>query len=71
MIPGLRYAPDYLDVGEHDRVLGTVSGSGWQDAGGRRIQFYGHWYHHAKACTLSATCRIGAWPSRRVCATTG
>ena len=48
MIPGLRYAPGYLDVSEHDRVLGTVSGSGWQDAGGRRIQFYGHWYHHAK-----------------------
>ena len=48
MIPGLRYVPGYLDVGEHDRVLGTVSGSGWQDAGGRRIQFYGHWYHHAK-----------------------
>jgi alkylated DNA repair dioxygenase AlkB len=48
VIPGLRYVPGYLDAGEHDRVLGIVSGLGWQDVGGRRIQFYGHWYQHTK-----------------------
>jgi alkylated DNA repair dioxygenase AlkB len=48
VIPGLRYVPGYLDAGEHDRVLGIVSGPGWQDAGGRRIRFHGHWYHHTK-----------------------
>src|SRR5688572_26630880 len=48
MIPGLQYVRDYLDAADHDALLGTVSALDWQAAGGRRIQFYGHWYHHAK-----------------------
>ena len=48
MIPGLRCVAGYLGAGEHDRVFDIISGPGWQDAGGRRIRFYGHWYHHAK-----------------------
>ena len=48
MIPGLRYVPGYLGVDEHDRLLDIVSGLDWQELGGRRIQFYGHWYHHTK-----------------------
>ena len=30
------------------RCSTSSAASGWQDAGGRRIQFYGHWYDHAK-----------------------
>jgi len=48
MIPGLRYVPEYLGAAEHDQLLGILTGLGWQDAGGRRIQFYGHWYDRAK-----------------------
>lgn len=48
MIPGLRYVPGYLGADEHDEVLRTVTGLEWRDAGGRRIQFYGHWYDRAK-----------------------
>jgi alkylated DNA repair dioxygenase AlkB len=48
VIEGLRYVPGYLDGVEHDALLATVSALDWQDAGGRRIQFYGHWYHHAR-----------------------
>jgi alkylated DNA repair dioxygenase AlkB len=44
VIPGLRYVPDYLEAAEHDTVLAAVGGVSWQDVGGRRIQFYGHWY---------------------------
>ena len=48
MIPGLQYVSGYLDGAEQDALLATVGALGWQDAGGRRIQFYGHWYQHAK-----------------------
>ena len=48
MIPGLRYVPRYLAAAEQDALLATVGALDWQDAGGRRIQFYGHWYHHSK-----------------------
>jgi len=48
MIDGLHYVPGYVAGVEHDALLATVSGLGWQDAGGRRIQFYGHWYDHTK-----------------------
>jgi alkylated DNA repair dioxygenase AlkB len=44
MIPGLRYLPDYLEATEHDTVLAAVAEVSWQDVGGRRIQYYGHWY---------------------------
>lgn len=48
MIPGLQYVSGYLDGAEQSALLATVSELDWQEAGGRRIQFYGHWYHHAK-----------------------
>jgi alkylated DNA repair dioxygenase AlkB len=59
VIDGLRYVPDYLGAGEHDRVLATVSGLGWQEVGGRRIQFYGYWYDHAKGGVY----RVGHLPA--------
>jgi alkylated DNA repair dioxygenase AlkB len=48
VIAGLHYVPDYLGDAEHDALLATVRARDWQEAGGRRIQFYGHWYDHAK-----------------------
>jgi alkylated DNA repair dioxygenase AlkB len=48
MIAGLDYVPDYLDAAQHDALLSTVSALDWRDAGGRRIQFYGHWYEHSR-----------------------
>jgi alkylated DNA repair dioxygenase AlkB len=45
MIPGLRYVAGYLAEDEHDDVLTSAGGLDWQDVGGRRIQYYGHWYH--------------------------
>jgi alkylated DNA repair dioxygenase AlkB len=48
MIGGLQYVPDYLDGAEHDAILSTVNGLDWRDVGGRRIQFYGHWFDLAK-----------------------
>jgi len=48
MIPGLRYVPAYLAQADHDALLATVGALDWQAAGGRRIQFYGHWYDHGK-----------------------
>ena len=40
MIDGLHYVPGYLSCTEHDILLATVSALDWQEAGGRRIQFY-------------------------------
>jgi alkylated DNA repair dioxygenase AlkB len=48
MIAGLQYVPGYLACAEHDALLATVSALDWQEAGGRRIQFYGHWYQLGK-----------------------
>jgi hypothetical protein len=51
--PGISLAPNRMRScdGERARLAG---------GGGRRIQFYGHWYHHAKAaCTAWAICRTG------------
>lgn len=48
MIAGLHYVPGYLDSAAHDSLLATVDDLDWQEAGGRRIQFYGHWFHHSK-----------------------
>jgi alkylated DNA repair dioxygenase AlkB len=45
VIPGLRYLSGYLGEAEHDETLATVGGLDWHDAGGRRIQYYGHWYN--------------------------
>lgn len=44
MIGGLQYVPDYLDGAGHDAILSAVDGLDWKDVGGRRIQFYGHWF---------------------------
>jgi alkylated DNA repair dioxygenase AlkB len=59
MIAGLQYVSGYLDGAEQDALLDTVSLLDWQDAGGRRIQYYGHWYHHAKGGVY----RIGLLPA--------
>ena len=59
MIAGLQYVSGYLDGAEQDALLGTISDLDWQDAGGRRIQFYGHWYHHAKGGVY----RVGDLPA--------
>ena len=59
MIPGLEYVPGYLPGAEQDALLATVAELDWQDAGGRRIQFYGHWYHHAKGGVY----RVGDLPA--------
>ena len=59
MIPGLQYVSGYLGGAEQDALLDTVSELDWQDAGGRRIQFYGHWYHHAKGGLY----RVGLLPA--------
>jgi alkylated DNA repair dioxygenase AlkB len=48
MIPGLRYVPAYLAQADHDALLATVGALDWQAVGGRRIQFFGHWYDHSK-----------------------
>jgi alkylated DNA repair dioxygenase AlkB len=49
LVPGLRYLPGYLDSDTHDRLLAEVDSQPWQAVNGeRRIQFYGHWYSHAK-----------------------
>jgi alkylated DNA repair dioxygenase AlkB len=48
MIAGLQYVPGYVAGAEHDALMATVAALDWQEAGGRRIQFYGHWYHHAR-----------------------
>jgi alkylated DNA repair dioxygenase AlkB len=48
-VPGLRYLPDYLDGAAHDGLLATVDSLEWHQTGdGRRLQFYGYWYHHTK-----------------------
>ena len=59
MIPGLQYVSGYLDDAEQHALLETVSELDWQEAGGRRIQFYGHWYHHAKGGVY----RVGDLPA--------
>ena len=59
MIAGLHYVPDYLDRTQHDQLLDTVSALDWQDAGDRRIQFYGHWYAH----TRGGVYRVGPLPA--------
>ena len=58
MVAGLHYVPDYLDRAQHDDLLDTVSALDWQDAGDRRIQFYGHWYAHARGGVY----RVGPLP---------
>ena len=58
MIAGLHYVPDYLDPAEHDALLGAVSAVEWHEAGGRRIQFYGHWYEYARGGVY----RVGPLP---------
>ena len=70
MIPGLRYVPGYLGADEHDDVLRTVSGLEWQDAGGRRIQFYGHWYERAKGGVYRAG-DLPEWAAALACTPTG
>ena len=59
MITWLQYVPAYLDGPQHDALLATVSALDWQDAGGRRIQFYGHWYAH----TRGGIYRVGDLPA--------
>lgn len=49
MIPGLQYVPGYVTCADHDELMATVSALDWQEAGGRRIQFYGHWYQLGRA----------------------
>ena len=44
MIAGMHYVPGYVTAAEQDALLATVGALEWQAAGGRRIQFYGHWY---------------------------
>ena len=59
MIPGLQYVSGYLDGVEQHALLDIVSELDWKDVGGRRIQFYGHWYDHAKGGMY----RIGLLPA--------
>ena len=48
-VPGLRYVPGYLDGPAHDALVAIVDALEWQPTGdGRRLQFYGYWYHHTK-----------------------
>jgi alkylated DNA repair dioxygenase AlkB len=59
MIAGLQYVPEYLAGAEHDALLASASALAWQEARGRRIQFYGHWFDHAKGGVY----RVGDLPS--------
>jgi alkylated DNA repair dioxygenase AlkB len=59
-VSGLRYVPDYLESDTHDRLLAEVDAQPWHAVGdARRIQFYGHWYNHARGGVY----RVGEVPS--------
>ena len=71
MIAGLRYVPEYLDAGEHDVILGIVSGGGWQDAGGGASSSTATGTTGPRAVsTASVICRSGRSPSPRACTMT-
>jgi alkylated DNA repair dioxygenase AlkB len=48
MIPGLRYVAGYLDADAQDSLLTAVDADPWRSVGERRVQIYGHSYHHTK-----------------------
>ena len=58
LIPGLRYLPDYLDQGTHDRLWAAADRERWLRSADRGVQIYGYSYDHHKRCAY----RIGDLP---------
>ena len=61
-IPGLDYAPDFLDEAQERRLIGWIDQQPWNSELKRRVQHYG-WRYDYKAREVDASMRLGPLPA--------